>query len=173
VQDVTEALAAAGLPPERLVLELTETSVAEDPQRAVAEFAELRIAGIEVSIDDFGRGFSSLSQLISLPVGVLKIDRSLVVGVDGRPSEAAAAIAAVVGLGAAFGMRTLAEGVETAEQLAVATEQGCTFAQGYHIAMPMPPEELAPWMVERAAGRPPRPLLTDAAATAGIVASAG
>jgi diguanylate cyclase (GGDEF)-like protein len=169
VQDVLDALAAAGLPRERLVLELTETSVAEDPQLAAAQFAELRIAGVEVSIDDFGRGFSSLSQLITLPVGVLKIDRSLVVGAEGRASESAAAIAAVVGLGKAFGMRTLAEGVETAEQLARATELGCTFAQGFHIARPMPADELAAWMVDRAGGRPPRPLLTEAAAAAGVV----
>ncbi|SDF21222.1 diguanylate cyclase (GGDEF) domain-containing protein [Blastococcus aurantiacus] len=169
VEDVLDALAASGLPPERLVLELTETSVAEDPALAAAQFAQLRISGVEVSIDDFGSGFSSLSQLISLPVGVLKIDRSLVVGAEGRRSESAAAIAAVVGLAKAFGMRTLAEGVETAEQLATATELGCTFAQGYHIARPMPADELAAWMVERAAGRPPRPLLTEAAVAAGVV----
>ena len=169
VQDVLDALGAAGLPPERLVLELTETSVAEDPELAAAQCAQLRIAGVEVSIDDFGSGFSSLSQLITLPVGVLKIDRSLVVGAEGRQSESAAAIAAVVGLAKAFGMRTLAEGVETAEQLATATGQGCTFAQGYHIARPMPADQLAAWMVERSAGRPPLPLLTAAAMTAGAV----
>ncbi|WP_324276346.1 putative bifunctional diguanylate cyclase/phosphodiesterase [Blastococcus brunescens] len=168
VQDVADALACSGLPPERLVLELTETSVAEDPKRAAAQFAELRISGVEVSIDDFGRGFSSLSQLISLPVGVLKIDRSLVAGANGRASESAAAIAAVVGLADAFGMRTLAEGVETQEQLAVAAELGCTFAQGYGIARPMPAHDLATWMVRRAAGRPPQPLLTAAAETAGV-----
>ncbi len=150
VQDVAHALAVSGLPPERLVLELTETSVAEDPALAAAQFARLRISGVEVSIDDFGRGYSSLSQLISLPVGVLKIDRSLVVGVDGRMSEAAAAIAAVVSLASAFGMRTLAEGVETEEQLAVATELGCSFAQGYLIARPMPAGELADWLHARA-----------------------
>jgi len=169
VEDVLDALAAAGLPPERLVLELTETSVAEDPELAAAQFTRLRISGVEVSIDDFGSGFSSLSQLISLPAGVLKIDRSLVVGAEGRASESAAAIAAVVGLAHAFGMRTVAEGVETAEQLATATEQGCTFAQGYHIARPMPADQLAAWMVQRSAGRPPLPLLTDAAVSAGVV----
>jgi diguanylate cyclase (GGDEF)-like protein len=152
VADVHGALAAAGLPPERLIIELTETSVAEDPELAAAQFAELRRSGVEVSIDDFGSGFSSLSQLVSLPVGVLKIDRSLVVGAEGRASESAAAIAAVVGLGQAFGVRTLAEGVETAEQLATAIEQGCTFAQGYHIARPMPADQLADWMRDRTAG---------------------
>ncbi|TKJ18496.1 EAL domain-containing protein [Blastococcus sp. CCUG 61487] len=147
--DVAAALEEAGLPPERLVLELTETSVAEDPERAAAQFAGLRRSGVEVSIDDFGQGFSSLSQLISLPVGMLKIDRSLVVGADGPTSAGAAAIAAVVGLASAFGMRTLAEGVETAEQLAVATELGCAFAQGYHLARPMPADQLVEWMHAR------------------------
>jgi diguanylate cyclase (GGDEF)-like protein len=146
IEDVFDALAAAGLPPEQLILELTETSVAEDPQRAAEQFAALRCSGVEISVDDFGTGYSSLSHLINIPAGVLKIDRSLVDGVDGRSSSSAAAIAAVVGLAAACGMRTLAEGVETAGQLAVAAELGCTFAQGYHIARPMPAAELEQWM---------------------------
>ncbi|WP_369136932.1 putative bifunctional diguanylate cyclase/phosphodiesterase [Modestobacter versicolor] len=138
VADVHDALTAAGLAPERLVLELTETSVAEDPLRAAAQFAQLRISGIEVAIDDFGSGFSSLSQLVSIPAGVLKLDRSLIAGTETRRSESAAAIAAVVGMAKACGMRSLAEGVETADQLALVRELGCTFAQGYVIARPMP-----------------------------------
>jgi diguanylate cyclase (GGDEF)-like protein len=149
LDDVAAALAASGLPPERLVVELTESTVAEDPERAAAQFAALRIRGVEVSIDDFGTGFSSLGQLVNIPAGVLKIDRSLVIGAaDGR-SQSAAAIAAVVALARACGMRSLAEGVETAEQLAMATELGCTFAQGYHIARPMPADELAEWVAQR------------------------
>jgi EAL domain-containing protein (putative c-di-GMP-specific phosphodiesterase class I) len=150
VSDVHDALAAAGLAPERLVLELTETSVAEDPLRAAAQFAQLRISGVEVSIDDFGSGFSSLSQLVSIPAGVLKLDRSLIAGTETRRSESAAAIAAVVGLAKACGMRSLAEGVETADQLGLVKELGCTYAQGYHIARPMPAAELAGFL----AGRP-------------------
>jgi diguanylate cyclase (GGDEF)-like protein len=149
VDDVAEALASSGLPPEQLIVELTETSVAEDPERAAAQFAALRISGVEVSIDDFGTGFSSLGQLVNIPAGVLKIDRSLVAGAAGRRSQSAAAIAAVVGLAGACGMRSLAEGVETAEQLALATELGCTFAQGYHIARPMPADELLGWLKMR------------------------
>ncbi len=149
VDDVAEALASSGLPPERLIVELTETSVAEDPERAAAQFAALRISGVEVSIDDFGVGFSSLGQLVNIPAGVLKIDRSLVAGAVGRRSQSAAAIAAVVGLARACGMRSLAEGVETADQLALATELGCTFAQGYYIARPMPADELMSWLKAR------------------------
>jgi diguanylate cyclase (GGDEF)-like protein len=147
--DVAEALITSGLPPELLVIELTESTVAENPERAAAQFAALRIAGVETAIDDFGTGFSSLAQLVNIPAGVIKIDRSLVTGAAHRGSQAAAAIAAVVGLGQACGMRSLAEGVETAEQLALARELGCTFGQGFHIARPMPAEEFARWVAAR------------------------
>ncbi|MCZ2804359.1 EAL domain-containing protein [Modestobacter sp. VKM Ac-2983] len=153
VADVHDALDAAGLPPERLVLELTETSVAEDPLRAAAQFAQLRVTGVEVSIDDFGSGFSSLSQLVSIPAGILKLDRSLIAGIEVRRSESAAAIAAVVGLAAACGMRSLAEGVETAGQLTLVSDLGCTHAQGFHIARPMPAAEVADWLAIRRAAR--------------------
>jgi EAL domain-containing protein (putative c-di-GMP-specific phosphodiesterase class I) len=146
VDDIAEALTAAGLPPAQLVIELTETSVADEPERAAAQFAALRRSGVEVSIDDFGSGWSSIGQLISIPAGVIKIDRGLVAGVEGRRGSAEAAIAAVVGLAAACGARALAEGVETAEQLTRAAELGCAFAQGYHIARPMPADELERWM---------------------------
>jgi diguanylate cyclase (GGDEF)-like protein len=148
VDDVAHALRESGLAPDRLVVELTETSVAEDPVGAAAQLAQLVITGVEVSIDDFGSGFSSISQLVSLPAGSLKIDRSLVAGADRLTSSSAAAMSAVVGLADAFGMRTLAEGVETAEQLAVAAALGCTFAQGYHIARPMAADQLARWLRE-------------------------
>lgn len=146
VDDVADALAASGFPAERLVVELTETTVAEDPERAARQFAALRISGVEVAIDDFGAGVSSLGQLVNIPAGILKIDRSLVLGAADRRSQSAAAMAAVVALADAFGMRSLAEGVETAEQLAVATELGYTAAQGFHIARPMPADELVEWL---------------------------
>ena len=149
VADVHEALTESGLAPEQLVVELAERSVAEDVERAAAQFAELRRSGVEVSIDDFGGGFSSLGQLVALPTGLLKIDRSLVAYPEGRRSQAAAAIAAVVALAGACGVRTQAQGVETAEQLALAAELGCTFAQGFHLARPMPAEELAGWLAEQ------------------------
>jgi diguanylate cyclase (GGDEF)-like protein len=142
VGDVAAALAAAQLAPERLLLELTESTVADKPELAAAAFAQLRVLGVEISIDDFGSGFSSLGQLVNIPAGLLKIDRSLVAGAGQRRSQAAAAIAAVVGLGRACGMRSLAEGVERADELALAEELGCTFAQGFHIARPMPAAEV-------------------------------
>jgi diguanylate cyclase (GGDEF)-like protein len=149
VDDVTAALADSGLPPEQLVLELTESGVALDPARAAAQFAALRVSGVEVSLDDFGSGYSSLSQLVSIPAGVLKIDRSLIAGLDDRTGHAAAAVSAVVGLGRACGMRTHAEGVETERQLTMAADLGCTFAQGFHIARPMPAEDVPAWIAAR------------------------
>ena len=148
VSDVAGALATARLAPERLLVELTESTVAEKPEQAADQFAQLRRLGVEVSIDDFGSGFSSLGQLVNIPAGLLKIDRSLVAGASQRRSQAAAAIAAVVALGRACGMRTLAEGVETADQLALAEELGCTFAQGFHIAPPMPADEVPGWLAD-------------------------
>jgi len=150
VDDVTAALAESGLPPELLVLELTESSVALDPVRAAAQFAALRVSGVEVSLDDFGTGYSSLSQLVSIPAGVLQIDASLIAGLDAATGQAAAAVSAVVGLGRAVGMRTLAEGVETERQLTMAAELGCSFAQGFHIAHPMPAEDVPAWVAARA-----------------------
>ena len=155
VADVREALEDSGLPPEQLVVELAERAVAEDVERAAAQFAELRRSGVEVSIDNFGSGFSSLGQLVAMPTGLLKIDRSLVAYPEGRRSQAAAAIAAVVALARACGVRTQAEGVETADQLELASELGCTFAQGFHLARPMPAEDLAGWLAELA---PPVPV---------------
>ncbi|MET0765180.1 MAG: EAL domain-containing protein [Blastococcus sp.] len=150
VDDVAEALATSELPPNHLIVELTETTVAENPEGAAAQFAALRISGVEVAIDDFGSGFSSLGQLVNIPAGVLKIDRSLVAGTADRRSASTAAIAAVVALAHACGMRALAEGVETDEQMALAATLGCTSAQGYYIARPMPADELRGWLQERA-----------------------
>ncbi len=155
VEDVFAALEAAGVPPELLVVELTETSVAEDVERAAEQMAELRRRGVEVFIDDFGSGFSSLGQLVTLPAGVLKIDRSLVNFPEGRREQAAAAIAAVVALGRACGIRSLAEGVETEEQLLLAAELGCTFAQGFRIARPMPAAAVQGWVTTHHASAAP------------------
>jgi diguanylate cyclase (GGDEF)-like protein len=156
--DVADALSAAELPAARLQLELTEGTVAQEPDLAAEQFARLRVLGVEICIDDFGSGLSSLSRLVNIPAGLLKIDRSLVAGAGTGRSQAAAAIAAVVGLGRACGMRSLAEGVETADQLALAEELGCTFAQGFHIARPMPAAEVPAWLGSWSArGRHPLP----------------
>ncbi|MGY1835257.1 putative bifunctional diguanylate cyclase/phosphodiesterase [Blastococcus sp. SYSU DS0510] len=145
VDDVLTGLQGAGLDPRQLVVELTESSAAEDPARAAQQFRRLRELGVESAIDDFGSGYSSLSQLVSIPTGLLKIDRSLVTGGDGPGSHATAAIAAVVGLAEACGMRSLAEGVETAAQLQRVVDLGCWYAQGFHLGRPMSADEFLRW----------------------------
>src|SRR3954451_23498327 len=159
LDDVAAARADSGLPAGQLVLELTETSVAQDPAWAAAQFAALRVSGVEVALDDFGSGYSSLSQLVSIPAGLLKIDRSLINGLDDGSAQSAAAVAAVVSLGQACGMRTLAEGVETPRQLELVARLGCTFAQGFHLARPMPAEELTAWLSARRRPQPQRALV--------------
>jgi diguanylate cyclase (GGDEF)-like protein/PAS domain S-box-containing protein len=143
VDDVLGAVADGGLPAGHLMIELTETSLARDPDQAAEQFTTLRAHGVRVAIDDFGTGYSSLSAVASLPVDVLKIDRSLVVGPGPDGAGAPAAIlGAVSALGAALNMQVLAEGVETGEQVDLARRMGCTYAQGFHLSRPVPAERL-------------------------------
>jgi EAL domain-containing protein (putative c-di-GMP-specific phosphodiesterase class I) len=155
VRDVRGALRESGLPPEQLMLELTETSLAEDPTRAEDQLAVLRSMGVRVAIDDFGTGWSSLAQLLALPVGTLKIDRSLVVAAE-RTGDAhpAAVLGAIVALARTLGIRSVAEGVETAEHLDLVRAAGCDLAQGWLLSQPMAAAEMACWAarVEAAGG---------------------
>jgi diguanylate cyclase (GGDEF)-like protein/PAS domain S-box-containing protein len=139
VGEVEAALGASGFPPERLVLELTESTVIHHPEMARQRLAALKALGVHLAIDDFGTGYSALSYLRQFPIDVLKIDKSFVdsVAAGGRPAALAAAI---VALGDALGLRTVAEGVESAEQAAALERAGCALAQGYHFAPPLPPE---------------------------------
>jgi predicted signal transduction protein with EAL and GGDEF domain len=141
VRDVRDALAGSGLAPHRLTLEITETVLMEDMRQGEAVVLRLRELGVQLEIDDFGVGYSSLSYLHRLPVQGLKIDRSFVSGLPGSVASARI-LEAVVGLAAAFDVRVIAEGVETAEQLEVVRSAGCHAVQGYALARPGPGEEL-------------------------------
>jgi diguanylate cyclase (GGDEF)-like protein/PAS domain S-box-containing protein len=147
VRDVRVALRDSGLPPDQLVLELTETSVAEDPTRAEDQLTVLRSFGVRVAIDDFGTGWSSLAQLFSLPIGTLKIDRSLLNAAERAVGgESGAVLRAIVGLTQTLGIRSVAEGVETPEHLQMVREAGCDLAQGWLLGQPMPAEEIPGWV---------------------------
>ncbi len=138
LDEVRAALAAADLDPQSLVLEITETAVMEQLDAAVAILTRLRDLGVRLALDDFGTGYSSLSYLQRLPVDILKIDRSFIGGVTGSAEESALA-RAIINLGQTLGLETVAEGIETAEQLAVLRELGCQLGQGYHLARPLGP----------------------------------
>jgi diguanylate cyclase (GGDEF)-like protein/PAS domain S-box-containing protein len=147
VRDVRVALRDSGLPPDMLVLELTETSVAEDPTRAEDQLTVLRSFGVRVAIDDFGTGWSSLAQLFSLPIGTLKIDRSLLNAAERAVAgETGAVLKAIVELTRTLGIRSVAEGVETPEHLRMVREAGCDLAQGWLLGQAMPAEEIPGWV---------------------------
>jgi diguanylate cyclase (GGDEF)-like protein len=147
VRDVRVALRDSGLPADQLVLELTETSLAEDPARAEDQLTVLRRFGVRVAIDDFGTGWSSLAQLFALPIGTLKIDRSLLVAAERAVvGETGAVLTAIVGLTRTLGIKSVAEGVETPEHLRMVRAAGCDLAQGWLLGQPMPAEEIPGWV---------------------------
>jgi diguanylate cyclase len=147
---VVGALAASGVAPDRLIVEVTETALMTDPLRAAQQLEELGSAGVHLSIDDFGVGQTSLSYLSSLPVSELKIDRSFIT--DMRTDESHAAIAqAIVDLGHNLGFRVVGEGVEDVAVLDELTVAGCDVAQGHHFARPMAVESLNEWLAQRSA----------------------
>ncbi|MFC7529362.1 putative bifunctional diguanylate cyclase/phosphodiesterase [Actinoplanes sp. GCM10030250] len=142
VHDVVSVLADSGLPCERLVLEVTESAVLRGQQVSRALY-ELDRMGIRLALDDFGTGESSLSLLRAFPAAIVKLDKSFVDGIeidDGRPAavDARQAVArAVIQLAHALGLDTVAEGIESAEQVAALRELGYTVGQGFHLAEPM------------------------------------
>jgi diguanylate cyclase (GGDEF)-like protein/PAS domain S-box-containing protein len=138
VDEVRAALAAAGLDPQSLVLEITETAIMEHLDAAITLLTELRRLGVRLALDDFGTGYSSLSYLQRLPVDILKIDRSFVAGVA-RSTEDSALARGILTLGQTLGLETVAEGIETAEQLAALRALGCQLGQGYLFARPLGP----------------------------------
>ena len=126
----------AGLRGERLTLELTESSIVQDPARAIRVFEALKALDATVAMDDFGTGYSSLAYLQRLPIDVLKIDRSFVTGMM-RDPDSVAIVRAVLSLADALGMSTTAEGIETVELATTLAALGCASGQGFYFAKPL------------------------------------
>jgi EAL domain-containing protein (putative c-di-GMP-specific phosphodiesterase class I) len=133
---VEESLRSAGIDGNRLTLELTESSIVQDPRRAQRVFEALKALDATVAMDDFGTGYSSLAYLQRLPIDVLKIDRSFVSGMM-RDADSVAIVRAVLSLADALGMSTTAEGIETVELATTLTALGCSLGQGYYFAKPL------------------------------------
>ncbi len=145
---VLRALAAAGIPASRLVLEITETALLADPDTARSTVKVLDGAGIAVSVDDFGQGHTALAYLADLRVRELKIDRSFVVAMaDNRASGAI--VRSMIDLGHNLGLRVVAEGVSDNATLELLVAMGCDVAQGWLIAHALPSDELAAWLISR------------------------
>jgi EAL domain-containing protein (putative c-di-GMP-specific phosphodiesterase class I) len=136
-----------------LDIEITETTLLQDMEGTSRKLRELRQAGIRIALDDFGTGYSSLGLLSKLPVDVLKIDRSFVAGL---PDDQASVtlVASIVELASAFDLVTVAEGVETAAQLAALRALRCRQSQGFFHSVPVPASELERMLTRRGGARP-------------------
>ena len=142
IADIGDAMAEAGVAPEGLELEITESMVMQNPERAVSTLSRLRELGISVSIDDFGTGYSSLGYLKRFPIDNVKIDRSFIKDLP-HDTDDAAITRAVIAMAQSLRIRVVAEGVETREQLDFLREHQCDECQGYFVSRPLPPSEFA------------------------------
>jgi diguanylate cyclase (GGDEF)-like protein/PAS domain S-box-containing protein len=165
VDAVAETLGEHGLPPAALKLELTESSLVEDPTTAAGVLRALKRRQVQVYLDDFGTGYSSLSSLHRLPLDALKIDRSFVSEMDGASTGAyrgAEIVRTIVAMARSLGVRVVAEGVETREQLAALRALGCDYAQGFLISPPLSAADFASAFLRGDTrftwGDPPRPV---------------
>ncbi len=140
-----------GIPPDSLVLEITESTLMADPKVARELLLRLRNMGLQLSIDDFGTGYSSLSYLKTMPVNEIKIDKSFVMG-GMRDQKDVALVRSTIELGHSLGFKVVAEGVEDQETLDRLIEFGCDLAQGYHISRPLPAADLTRWLRESPCG---------------------
>ncbi|HET9074860.1 MAG TPA: EAL domain-containing protein [Solirubrobacteraceae bacterium] len=156
VDEVVGALNRLGLPPSRLTLEITESALMEHPERTKGVLAALRSAGVRISIDDFGMGYSSLGRLHQMPVDELKVDRSFVA--DLRDGRDPAVLQTIISLGRRLGHRVVAEGIEDERDLAALASMGCQVAQGFWLAPPLAPEAFVGWLEERRMARPVNPV---------------
>jgi EAL domain-containing protein (putative c-di-GMP-specific phosphodiesterase class I) len=141
VFDVIAALAASGLAPQRLELEITETVMLQETETTLAMLRQIKALGVAISMDDFGTGYSSLSYLRKFPFDKIKIDQSFIRELSDA-HESVAIVRAVMGLGTSLGMITMAEGVETVEQLRTLQAEGCAEAQGFLFSAAVPADEI-------------------------------
>jgi EAL domain-containing protein (putative c-di-GMP-specific phosphodiesterase class I) len=148
---VMEMLDRYGLEARSLQLEITESSVMDQPARALDVLNALADLGLELAIDDFGTGYSSLAYLQRLPVRQLKIDRSFVTQLSDNESDAAI-VRSTIDLGHSLALTVVAEGVEDARSLDILAEAGCDLAQGYHVARPMPGDAIEAWIMSSGRG---------------------
>jgi diguanylate cyclase (GGDEF)-like protein/PAS domain S-box-containing protein len=148
VPHVAELLGSEGVGADQLRVELTESAMMSDPQRAAHSLHELRRTGVEMAIDDFGTGYSSLAYLQTLPVSELKIDKTFVIGMGANGDGKATIVRSTSDLGHNLGLKVVAEGVEDERTLELLGSYGCDGAQGYHIARPMAAPDFRRWLME-------------------------
>ncbi len=139
ILDVTDALTVSGLAPQRLLLELTESAMIDDYELAATRLTEIRALGVRIALDDFGAGYTSLRQLQSFPVDVVKLDQSFI---NNTMANDVGVLNGLIALATSLGLETVGEGIEENEQLSLLRDANCRFAQGYLFSRPVPSEEL-------------------------------
>jgi diguanylate cyclase (GGDEF)-like protein/PAS domain S-box-containing protein len=139
--EVGQVLAATGIEPSRIALEITESAIMADVETTIERLQALKALGVRLAVDDFGTGYSSFSWLRQLPVDVLKIDKEFVDEL-GRREQGGFLVAAIIDLAHNLGLRTVAEGIERPTQLARLKDMHCDLGQGYHVGKPMPPDQV-------------------------------
>ena len=149
-EDVSRILADRGLPPACLELEITESTIMDDPKLAMEVLRRLNAMDIALSIDDFGTGYSSLAYLKDLPVNELKIDRTFVATMSSNRGDAFI-VRSTIDLAHNLRLQVVAEGVEDGDTMSRLTELGCNFVQGFHVSRPLPAAEFEAWLAERGA----------------------
>jgi diguanylate cyclase (GGDEF)-like protein len=154
LQDIDDALASSIMPPTLLQLEVTESMVMQNVARAIKVLNAIQSRGIRLAIDDFGTGYSSMSLMKQFPIDTLKIDRSFVRNLPDDCEDQAIA-QAIISMGKALGMTTVAEGVETTEQATFLRDRGCDEMQGFLFSKPVPPEKVPGLLEQRLAISPP------------------
>ncbi len=155
VSTVRNVLAKTGLAASRLELEITEGVLMDERNGVVTALFELHTLGVTIAIDDFGTGYSSLSYLKRYPISKLKIDQSFIRDMT-RDTGDAALVNTIIAMGHNLGISVVAEGIETAEQLALLAASGCDLGQGFYIARPMPYDDLAQWLAGDSRWKPDR-----------------
>jgi diguanylate cyclase (GGDEF)-like protein len=150
---VASMLAARGVPPQALQLEITEEFLLADRDRARSILTQLRDSGVQISVDDYGTGYSSLSYLRDLPIDELKLDRSFIIPMT-HDARTLALVSSTIDLAHSLGLRMVAEGVETTGAYTELTRLGCDQAQGYLMSRPVPAAELDHWLNHRPAAQP-------------------
>lgn len=150
IDEVIRRAQLAGIPPARIIIEVTESALISDMGAGLGALGRLRLKGFGLSMDDYGTGFSTTQQLSRLPLSELKVDRSFVTGAPDKASLRTI-LSSVVHMGRELGLVTIAEGVEHIEELRLLQSLGCDQAQGYLIARPMPADAVLPWKEDQAA----------------------
>ena len=142
VERVSDVLGSSGVCPSSVCFELTETAAMTDPERALRVLEGLKEIGVTIAVDDFGTGYSSLAYLHQFPVDLLKIDRSFISRLDVPPRDTSL-VRAIISMADALGLTVTAEGIETVDQLEALVKLGCGHGQGYLLARPAPPDDIA------------------------------